>query len=65
MSSQLQTSLTSAMYGGEYSALHARRLNPGQKARGTEAGWTPEWVWTLLKREIYRPCRKPAVQPVV
>jgi hypothetical protein len=46
--------LTSALVGGERSASRSGRLTSGKEATvliKQEAGWAPEPVWRLLRRE--------------
>jgi hypothetical protein len=64
--------LTSALYGGEWSASRpGRALPPGKEPPvpiGQEAGWAPEPVWTQgLEEKSSAPAgdRTPVVQPVV
>jgi hypothetical protein len=64
--------LTSALDGGEWSALRPdRSLPPGKGppvSIGYEAGWAPEPVWTqVLEEKSSAPVgdRTPIVQPVV
>jgi hypothetical protein len=64
---------TSALDGGEWSALPWPRFNPGKERPVRivqEAGWTPDLVWTQgLEEKSFRLCRGsnldlPVVQPV-
>jgi hypothetical protein len=53
---KLRPFLISAIVGGEWSGLRFALFTPGgKKSRvliGYEAGWTPERVWTLWRKDF-------------
>jgi hypothetical protein len=67
---QVETFLTSALDGGQWSASRPAALAPRREAPvpiGMEAGWAPDPVWTLWSREeslIPAGNQTPPVQPL-
>jgi len=58
MEVQLHLFLTSALHGGERSALHPGSFISGEGAQGTldyRARWTPKAIWTLWRRHKISP----------
>jgi hypothetical protein len=63
---QVHEFLTLELHGGEWSASHPRRSDPGVRAPGTHcrgAIWAPELVWTRWRVEMISSLSLPETEP--